>query len=93
MELWKELLGRLEVISIDARQKMGEACELYMMNAGSRDPEMRRAMFLAALDGMADLIQYGELGPTAIERLHNARREAGIFLPEADERRKQKARP
>jgi hypothetical protein len=37
-------------------------------------------MFLAALDGMADLIRDGELGAAAIKKLHRARELCGIPL-------------
>jgi hypothetical protein len=78
----REYLNDLKFISATTRHEIEKATiELLERHGKNATPDDVRPMFLAALDGMADLVQYGELGPAAINRLHEARERAGIPLP------------
>ena len=68
-------LDSLHRISEKTRAEIGEATAKFLQSYGidHTKPDQSREMFLAALDGMADLMQYGELGPAAISNLHRAR--------------------
>lgn len=72
-------LNALKEISEKARREIGQASITFLQSHGTgQDQEQCKALWMAALDGMADLIQYGELGPAAIHRLHRAREGLGI---------------
>jgi hypothetical protein len=78
----RPFLDSLQGISEKTRAEIDEATATFLQSYGidHTKPDQHREMFLAALDGMADLIQYGELGPAAINRLHRARELCGIPL-------------
>jgi hypothetical protein len=78
-------LDALGEISKNTREEIGRATAEFLRNRGleftlGQPDDHLRAMFDAALDGMADLIQYGQLGPAAIDRLHRARELCNIPL-------------
>jgi hypothetical protein len=78
-------LDSLQQISVKTRAEIREATIKLLHSHGidHTKPDEHREMFLAALNGMADLIQYGELGPTAIDKLQRARDFCGIpvYIP------------
>ena len=78
----RPLLASLQQISEKTRAEINEASAKFLQSNGSdhAGPDQYHEMFLAALDGMVDLIQYGELGPAAINKLHQARERSGIPL-------------
>lgn len=75
-------LNKLEQIAGRTRTQIGDEVVAFFKIHHIDNPseEQVRAMFLAALDGMADLIQYGKLGSAAIGRLHDARKLCGVPL-------------
>jgi hypothetical protein len=75
-------LDALQRISEKTRAEIGEATVNFLQSYGidHTKRDQQREMFLAALDGMADLVEYGELGPAAIDKLHRARELCGIPL-------------
>jgi len=80
-----EHLNDLETISATARFDVGRAVIGFLESQGIPDPtkEQVKEAYLAALDAIADLIQYGKLGPAAIGRLHRAREFCGIPLEQS----------
>jgi hypothetical protein len=74
-------LASLQQVSEKTREEIAKITIEFLQGYGV-DPieqtELNREMFLAALDGMADLVQYGELGPAAIGKIHRAREHCGI---------------
>ena len=75
-------LNALRQIAGRTRTQIGDEIISFLKlhHVDDPSPEQMKAMFLAALDGMADLIQYGELGPAAIGRRHDARKLCGVQL-------------
>jgi hypothetical protein len=75
-------LDSLQRISEMTRAEISKATSEFLQSCGidHNKPDQHREMFLAALEGMADLIQYGELGSAAINKLHRARELCGIPL-------------